>query len=75
MTAARWRQIKAIFDSAVELGPSVRAEFVRQRCEGDDELQREVESLLASDNTPTGLLHRPIVRAGAMAAAPVEAAV
>jgi hypothetical protein len=54
MTAERWQQIKTIFDSAVECDPAARAEFVRERCGGDAELQREVESLLASDPAPTG---------------------
>src|ERR1700693_3431075 len=74
MTAERWQQIKAIFDSVVECDPPARAEFLRQRCGSDGELQREVESLLSSDGAPTALLEGPIVGAGAMAAAPMLAA-
>jgi TolB-like protein/Tfp pilus assembly protein PilF/class 3 adenylate cyclase/tRNA A-37 threonylcarbamoyl transferase component Bud32 len=74
MTAERWQQIKAIFDSVVECDPPARAEFLRQRCGSDGELQREVESLLASYGAPAALPERPIVGAGAMAAAPVLAA-
>jgi serine/threonine protein kinase/TolB-like protein len=74
MTAERWQQIKTIFDSAVECEPSARAEFLRQHCGSDEDLQREVESLLASDVGATSLLGRPILGAAAMLAAPVRAA-
>ena len=49
MTPERWRQIKEIFDRAVERGPSSQMEYIRERCGDDEELRREVESLLASD--------------------------
>lgn len=48
MTPARWQQVKELFASAVELSPSERAVFLAQACD-DDELRREVETLLASD--------------------------
>lgn len=48
MTPSRWLQVKELFASAVELPPSERAVFLAQACD-DDELRREVESLLASD--------------------------
>lgn len=74
MTAERWQQIKAIFDSAVECDPAARAEFLRQRCGSDRELQREVESLLASDAASTNILRSPIMGATDMLAPPVHAA-
>ena len=62
MTTGRWQQIKAIFDDAVECDPGLRAAFVRQQCEDDDELLREVESLLAADNaTVAAVLQTSII--------------
>jgi serine/threonine protein kinase/TolB-like protein/Flp pilus assembly protein TadD len=49
MEVERWQQIKAVFDLAVESDPESRAEFLRRHCSGDEDLRREVESLLASD--------------------------
>jgi TolB-like protein/class 3 adenylate cyclase/tRNA A-37 threonylcarbamoyl transferase component Bud32 len=74
MTAERWQQIKAIFDSAVECDPTERAELVSQRCGGDAELQREVESLLASDGTPTALFVPPLAAPPTKAVLPALAA-
>jgi TolB-like protein/tetratricopeptide (TPR) repeat protein len=69
MNAERWQQVKAIFHGAVESDPAARAEFLRESCGDDQELQREVASLLASDQDPGSLLENPVVGAGAMAAA------
>ena len=60
MTPERWRQVKAIFDAAVECTPASRAELIRQRCGDDRELRSEVESLLASDRETGFLLDSPL---------------
>jgi serine/threonine protein kinase/Tfp pilus assembly protein PilF len=44
----RWRQIERLFHSALECAPHERATYLMQACAGDDELRREVESLLAA---------------------------
>ena len=50
----RWQQIKAIVAEALdENSPEARAALVAERCGGDSELRREVESLL--DQTTTGI--------------------
>src|ERR1039457_5900171 len=71
MTPDRWRQVKAIFDAAVDCTPASRAELIRQRCGNDQELRREVESLLASDRGTGPLLDSPfrLVAAGSSRAA------
>src|SRR5450755_1181960 len=69
MNAERWHQVKAIFHGAVESDPAARSEFVRKSCGDDQELLREVESLLASEQDPGHLLENPVVSASAMAAA------
>jgi Tol biopolymer transport system component/tRNA A-37 threonylcarbamoyl transferase component Bud32 len=60
MTPERWRQVKAIFDAAVECTPASRAELIRQSCGNDQELRREVESLLASDRETGSHLDSPL---------------
>ncbi len=42
----RWEQIERICQSALELGESRRRAFLDGACGGDEELRREVESLL-----------------------------
>ena len=46
MTDARWRQVKALFEAAVERPPAERAAFLAAATGGDDALRREIESLL-----------------------------
>src|ERR1700736_6808564 len=46
MTAARWKQIETVFEQALDLGTEERLAFLEQACNGDEELRREVESLL-----------------------------
>jgi serine/threonine protein kinase len=55
MTEARWAQVKALFQAAVERPLSERAEFLAAAAGGDDLLRREVESLLRSDDPDVGL--------------------
>jgi serine/threonine-protein kinase len=42
----RWRQVRAVFDRVVELGPEAREAALDEICGGDDDLRREVESLV-----------------------------
>jgi signal peptidase I len=60
MTPERWHQVRAIFDDVVESSPASRAVLIRQRCGDDEQLQREVESLLASDRETGSLLDNPL---------------
>jgi tRNA A-37 threonylcarbamoyl transferase component Bud32 len=48
MSPERWRQIENIYCDALELDLTARAAFLGQACAGDDELRREVESLIAA---------------------------
>lgn len=51
MTPERWQLIDRIFNDAAELPPGERDAFVRQEAGGDDEVIREVQSLLRADAT------------------------
>ena len=47
MTPERWRQIEQIYHSTLECEESQRPSFLKEACAGDEELRKEVESLLA----------------------------
>src|SRR5215470_16651383 len=44
----RWQQIESLFREALERDPAERNAWLREACQGDSELQREVASLLAN---------------------------
>jgi eukaryotic-like serine/threonine-protein kinase len=48
MTPERYKQIKSIFQSAVDLQHSEQGIFLEKACSGDEGLRREVEDLLSS---------------------------
>jgi serine/threonine protein kinase/dipeptidyl aminopeptidase/acylaminoacyl peptidase len=50
LAAERWRQVQSLYHSVLERAPSERSAFLAQACEGNEELRREVESLLASED-------------------------
>jgi serine/threonine protein kinase/Tol biopolymer transport system component len=60
MKAKRWRQIEALFHAARERQPGERAEFLAKACAGDEELRREVDSLLTEHEREGSVLgHAP----------------
>ena len=61
MDAARWKQIKELFDAALEREPAGRAAFLAVACAGDDALRLEIESLIAADEAPAAVLQEPAV--------------
>jgi non-specific serine/threonine protein kinase/serine/threonine-protein kinase len=57
MDAERWRQVRPILESALDLSPGTRKDFLDAAC-GDATLRREVESLLlAHDRAATEALN------------------
>ena len=59
--ADRWPQVAEIYLAAVERGKADRAAFVREACAGDEDLRREVESLLGHEGGAEAVLERPAV--------------
>ena len=59
MTPERWQQVQAIFHAALEQPPSARDAYVATRAADDDELSREVRSLLAMHDSSPDFLERP----------------
>jgi hypothetical protein len=49
MRPERWRQIEGLYQAALERDITERAAFLDGACVGDEELRREVESLLAAE--------------------------
>ena len=68
MTDERWRRVKALFQAAVERPLADREAFLSAATDGDVELRREVESLLASDAANVSALDRlPLADAAVVA--------
>src|SRR3984957_9634843 len=63
MEGPEWRRIDEVFHEAADLAPRDRVAFLDRVCAGDNEVRRQVESLLASDNSKDGLFHAVIANA------------
>jgi predicted Ser/Thr protein kinase len=71
MSPERLQEVEKLYHAARELEPGQRSALLAGACSGDEELRREVESLLAQDPAREGLLDRPA--AGLLEEAPVPA--
>jgi serine/threonine protein kinase len=69
MNAERWSQIDRLYHSAREQEPGERDRFLRQACSGDEELRREIESLLAYEAETATWIDRPALEVAAKALA------
>lgn len=69
MDPERWKQIEVLLESALRLSPGRRQEFLTQACGNDAALEREVRSLLASDEAAGAFLQRPAIEVAARKAA------
>src|SRR5262245_21668226 len=65
MDAKRWNQIKEVYDRALDLGGDERDGYLAEACGDDDDLRREVESLLAAHEDAGSFLHSPAVEVAA----------
>src|SRR5262245_34125606 len=65
MKPERWRQIESLYYTALERGPTERAAFLVEACAGDEELRREVESLLAAHEQSESFLATPAMEVAA----------
>lgn len=59
MTPHRWSQIEGLFLQAVGIPEGERDAFLSRACDGDAELRREVDSLLACDKPKSVLIESP----------------
>jgi serine/threonine-protein kinase len=58
----RWRQIERLFESALERPERDHAAFLERACAGDDELRREVASLLAQRSAAAQFIEVPAMK-------------
>jgi eukaryotic-like serine/threonine-protein kinase len=56
---AAWHRLKEVFNGAIALPPSSRADYLDAACDGDADLRREVERLLASHDHAGTFLDTP----------------
>jgi Protein kinase domain len=59
MTPERWKQVEGLYHTALELKPGERSAYLDQSCAGDEELRREVASLLASHEQARTFIESP----------------
>ncbi|MBS1791364.1 MAG: protein kinase [Acidobacteria bacterium] len=59
MTPERWQQIDRLLNEVLERQPSERAGFLAQAANGDDELRREVDSLLKFHGQSENFIEAP----------------
>src|SRR6266566_4998492 len=61
MDFEQWKQVDKLLQAALERPPAARGDFLRQACMGDEELEREVRSLLASQQQAGSFLESPAI--------------
>jgi serine/threonine protein kinase len=69
MSSERWHQIEELYHAALKLDANQRTAFLESACNGDADLRREVESLLASDQQAETFLESPVLEVAAEAMA------
>lgn len=60
MSPERWRKIEAVFQAAIDLPENERNSYLEAECGPDDELRREVERLITSDESAEEFIESPI---------------
>jgi tetratricopeptide (TPR) repeat protein/predicted Ser/Thr protein kinase len=69
MDPERWRRIDDLLQAALERPAGERGAFLRLGCAGDEALEREVRSLLASQQRAGNFLENPAIEVAALAIA------
>src|SRR5260370_32565721 len=63
MNTDRWQRVKDLFSQACERAPEERGSFLAEACRGDEELRREVSSLLESHQETGSVFDKPVAPA------------
>jgi eukaryotic-like serine/threonine-protein kinase len=66
MEPERWKRVDDLMQAALQRPSARRAAFLRQSCAGDESLEREVLSLLASQKDAARFLDRPTMEVAAL---------
>ena len=65
MNPDRWHDVDRLLQAALEHPPATRSEFLRLACAGDQALEREVRSLLSSQEQAGNFLEAPAIEVAA----------
>ncbi len=65
LTPERWQQIEQLWSAALERRSDERAAFLAEACAGDEDLRREVESLLRFDLQADSFIETPALEVAA----------
>lgn len=68
MTPSRWSRIETLFAQAADLPPDARAEFLANNAADDPEILRELQLLLAADDTGQNLVDQALMDRNQLAA-------
>ena len=60
MTSAQWNLVKELFEAALERQQPERSAYIAGACHGDDEVRREVESLLLAHERDSSFMNEPV---------------
>ena len=69
MDSERWEQVDNLLQSVLRRAAVERDAFLRQACAGDEALEREVRSLLASHRDAGSFIESPAIEVAARAIA------
>src|SRR5260370_32325516 len=69
MKPDRWNKVEKLYHAALERPAESRAEFLRSACGDDEELYREVESLLSFKSQAESFIEKPALVVAAKAVA------
>jgi serine/threonine protein kinase/tetratricopeptide (TPR) repeat protein len=72
MDSERWKQVDGLLQSVLERPPEEREAFLHHACAADEDLEREVQSLLTAQEKAKGFLDRPALEMAARALAQNE---
>ena len=59
MKPERWKKVESIFHKALAADENRRGSVIEESCAGDEELRREVESLLAHHTDTASFIEKP----------------
>jgi eukaryotic-like serine/threonine-protein kinase len=60
MTTGQWRKVRKLFEEALEMALSARAEFLATKFDGDDRIRAQVIQMLRDHEAAAGFLERPL---------------
>jgi eukaryotic-like serine/threonine-protein kinase len=59
VTSQQWQLVKELFEAALDHGGAERSAFLEEECRGDEEVRKEVESLLTVHERDSGFMNEP----------------